>query len=127
FAALFGFLLQNPPGFFPRLRCIQQCDARAYCRACHKPNQTIVLLRHNFILPRGILKEMEHTVTVFRSADLSAEDDVRAVIDMLAAEGIAGTVLDDNSPGVPEGAWEVRVAPDKSAQAEALVETFRAV
>lgn len=64
---------------------------------------------------------MEYSVTVFRSADASAEEDANAVLKLLGGEGISGVVMDDSSPGVPAGAWEVRVAPEHRAQAEALV------
>lgn len=64
---------------------------------------------------------MEHEVTVFRSADSRAEEDAAAVREMLAQEGIAATSVDDSAPGVPEGAWEVRVARADAARAEALV------
>ena len=60
-------------------------------------------------------------VTVFRSADPSAEEDARAVLQLLAAENIKGTLLDDQAPGVPAGAWEVRVAPKDAGHAEALI------
>lgn len=60
-------------------------------------------------------------MTVFRSADPTAQEDAAAVLQMLADEGIEGALIDDSSAGVPEGAWEVRVAPENRAQAEALV------
>jgi hypothetical protein len=65
---------------------------------------------------------MADLVTVFRSADANAEDDAKLLVKMLAGEGIAAKVFDDSAPGVPEGAWEVRVAPADSARAEALVD-----
>jgi hypothetical protein len=68
-----------------------------------------------------MLEGVDHSVTVFRSADSSAEEDAQAVLDMLAGHGVAGTLLDDRAPGVLSGSWEVRVAPADSAQAEALI------
>ncbi len=43
-------------------------------------------------------------VTVFRSADQDAEEDARAIKDLLASQEIAAVVLDDSAPGVPSGA-----------------------
>jgi len=60
-------------------------------------------------------------ITVFRSADESAEEDAKAIRDLLANEGIHAVLLDDDAPGVPEMAWEVRVAPEASARAEELI------
>ena len=60
-------------------------------------------------------------VTVFRSADDSAQDDAMAIREMLLSEGIDVVVLDDNAPGVPEMAWEVRVAPEDVSRAEQLI------
>ncbi|HLX43010.1 MAG TPA: DUF2007 domain-containing protein [Bryobacteraceae bacterium] len=61
------------------------------------------------------------TVTVFRSADPGAQDDAAKVAELLTAQGVAATVLDDSAPGVPAGAWEVRVAASDSARADALI------
>lgn len=68
-----------------------------------------------------MLGEMENTVVVFRSADANAEEDAAAVLDLLTGEGIAATLLDDRAPGVPSGAWEVRVDAKDSERAEALI------
>jgi len=64
---------------------------------------------------------MADLVTVFRSVDENAEADAKELVKMLAEEGIAATLFDDEAPGVPEGAWEVRVAPADGARADALV------
>ena len=68
---------------------------------------------------------MDSQVTVFRSADESASEDAARVAQMLTEEGMPATVLDDNAAGVPEGAWEVRVAPEHQARAEELIARFR--
>ena len=68
---------------------------------------------------------MDAPVTVFRSADSSASEDAAKVAQMLTEEGIPATVLDDGAPGVPEGAWEVRVALENQARAEELITRFR--
>ncbi len=60
-------------------------------------------------------------VTVFRSADDDAEDDARAIQELLSTEGIDAVLLDDDAPGVPEGAWEVRVPPADSDRSEELI------
>jgi len=64
---------------------------------------------------------MQTQVTVFRSADANAQEDAEAVREMLADQGVAASLLDDRAPGVPSGAWEVRVAATDSARAEALI------
>ena len=62
-------------------------------------------------------------LTVFRSADENAEDDARAIAELLNGSGIPATLLDDSEPGVPEGAWEVQVAEADSSRADALIAT----
>lgn len=64
---------------------------------------------------------METPVTVFRSADATAEIDAHAVLELLGASGISATLADDRAPGVPAGVWEVRVPSPDSARAEALI------
>ncbi len=68
-----------------------------------------------------MLEGMENMVTVFRSADPTAQEDATAVLEVLTGNGIAGTLVDDSAPGVPSGAWEVRVQAADSARAEALI------
>jgi len=60
-------------------------------------------------------------VTVFRSADDDAEEDAKAIKELLSSEGIEAVLLDDNAPGVPSGAWEVRVPPASSSWADELI------
>ncbi|MBV8842396.1 MAG: DUF2007 domain-containing protein [Bryobacterales bacterium] len=67
---------------------------------------------------------MASQTTVFRSADESAGEDAVNVQQMLADNGIAATLLDDKAPGIPEGAYEVRVDPENVARAEQLVAQF---
>jgi hypothetical protein len=64
---------------------------------------------------------MADQVTVFRSADPTAEGDSNQVVEMLARAGIVAKLLDDGAPRVPEGAWEVQVSQSDAARAEALV------
>jgi hypothetical protein len=60
-------------------------------------------------------------VTVYRSADMNAEQDATAVRNLLIRNGLAAELLDDRSPGVVEGTWEVRVPQSELAQAEELI------
>jgi hypothetical protein len=60
-------------------------------------------------------------VTVYRSADMNAEQDATAVRNVLIKNGIDAQLADENVPGVVEGTWEVRVPREQVAQAEALV------
>jgi hypothetical protein len=60
-------------------------------------------------------------VTVFRSADPSAEEDAAAVRDVLAEAGLNPVLLPDTEPGVPEGAVEVRVSSASEASALQLI------
>lgn len=60
-------------------------------------------------------------ITVFRSADEDAQEDAEAIRDLLSAERLHPVLLDDCAPGVPEGAWEVRVPAAESARAEELI------
>jgi hypothetical protein len=60
-------------------------------------------------------------ITVFRSADSTAEEDATNAREWLAQEGIDAILLGDDTPGVVEGTWEVRVAPSDQARAEAVL------
>ena len=67
------------------------------------------------------MADQTEQVTVFRSADDSAEEDARAIGEVLAAQGMNPVILDDSAPGVPSGAWEVQVAARFAAEAERLI------
>jgi len=60
-------------------------------------------------------------ITVFRSADDDAHEEAEAVRELLSGERLEPVLLDDSAPGVPEGAYEVRVPPQQSARAEELI------
>jgi hypothetical protein len=60
-------------------------------------------------------------VTVYRSADMNAEQDATAVRNLLIRNGIDALLADENAPGVVEGTWEVRVPQEQVSQAEALI------
>jgi Putative prokaryotic signal transducing protein len=67
---------------------------------------------------------MSSQITVFRSADETAPEDAANVQQMLADEGIQAAVLDDSAPGIPEGAYEVRVDAANQTRAEQLIAQF---
>jgi hypothetical protein len=60
-------------------------------------------------------------ITVYRSADMNAEEDAQAVRNLLVRNDIDAQLVDDNTPGVPPGSFAVQVPEDQAAQAESLV------
>ena len=62
-------------------------------------------------------------ITVFRSGDPSAEADATAARDCLTQAGIPAVLLGDDTPGVIEGTWEVRVPSSDRPRAEAILES----
>lgn len=60
-------------------------------------------------------------VTVYRSQDMDARDDVRRVSELLADADIASVILGDDARGVVSGTYEVRVAAPDASRAEALL------
>jgi len=62
-------------------------------------------------------------ITVFRSGDPSAEADATAARDCLTQAGIPVVLLGDDTPGVIEGTWEVRVPSSDRPRAEAILES----
>jgi hypothetical protein len=68
---------------------------------------------------------MESQVVVFRSADETASEDAAKMREMLSEQGIPSELADDSAPGVPSGAWEVRVAAGDQARAEELIARFQ--
>ena len=67
------------------------------------------------------MPENAEFITVFRSADPSAEQDAADARERLAEAGIDAIALGDDAPGVVEGTWEVRVAPSDQDRAEAVL------
>jgi hypothetical protein len=63
----------------------------------------------------------QELITVYRSADMNAETDARAVCELLAANGIQAQLMGDRAPGVVDGTWEVRVPAPDSGRAESLL------
>jgi hypothetical protein len=70
----------------------------------------------------GTMAEQGELVTVFRSADPTAEEQAAAARDLLLDAGYDAEIFDDSAPGVPEGAFEVRVPREQQAGAERLVD-----
>jgi hypothetical protein len=60
-------------------------------------------------------------ITVYRSMDTAAKEDCEQIIEILSAEGLSPTLLDDNAPGVPEGVYEVQVPLSEQERAEKLI------
>jgi hypothetical protein len=60
-------------------------------------------------------------VTVFRSADESAGEDAREIRDLLAEAGLSPVVVEDDAPGVPSGACEVRVPAEEADRADEVI------
>ena len=60
-------------------------------------------------------------ITVFRSAEMSAAEEARTVRDMLVEAGLSPEVCGDDTPGVVEGTYEVRVPATESMSAEGLI------
>ena len=60
-------------------------------------------------------------VTVYRSADSNAGEDAKAIQELLLKGGFDARLFGDDSPGVVEGAYEVRVPQAEGEAAEALI------
>jgi hypothetical protein len=71
------------------------------------------------------MADQADSLTVFRSADDTAEDDCRAIVELLTAQSLHPQLLDDRAAGVPQGVWEVQVPATEAAQAETLVASAR--
>jgi hypothetical protein len=64
-------------------------------------------------------------LTVYRSADMDAEEDAQAVHALLLNAGLHPHLLTDDAPGVVEGTFEIRVPPAEAQEAEALIAKSR--
>jgi len=60
-------------------------------------------------------------LTVFRSAESSAEEECAEIRSFLAENSIEATVAGDDAPGVVAGCFEVRVAAADADQATAII------
>jgi hypothetical protein len=60
-------------------------------------------------------------VTVYRSMDATAKADCETLLAVLAEHQFDAVLLEDDTPNVPEGTFEVRVPADQAAGAEELL------
>ena len=60
-------------------------------------------------------------VTVYRSVEMSAEQDATTVKNLLMEAGLNAVLCDDNTPGIPDGTFEVRVPSAEAQRAQSLV------
>lgn len=60
-------------------------------------------------------------VTIFRSADLAADDEASAIRDALLEGGLHPVIVEDDTPGVVSGTVEVRVPRAEVSSAETIV------
>ena len=67
------------------------------------------------------MPDQEEFITVFRSADPTAEEDAAAARDRLAEQGVPAVLLGDSEPGIVVGTFEVRVPPSEQARAEEIL------
>ena len=67
------------------------------------------------------MSDEQNLITVFRSMDADAKEDAECIIELLTDEGVRAALLDDSSPGVPEGVFEVRVPAADAARAEKIL------
>jgi len=72
------------------------------------------------------MSENVNMVTAFRSADSSAEEEAEDILALLRETGIEAQLLDDRSPGVPTGVFEVRVPETDLARAMAAIHADQA-
>ncbi|HFB98713.1 MAG TPA: hypothetical protein ENJ62_06195, partial [Bryobacterales bacterium] len=63
----------------------------------------------------------EELVVVYRSADPSAGEQVQEIRELLEEAGLSPVIVDDSAPGVPLGAYEVRVPASQAAKAEEII------
>ena len=66
------------------------------------------------------MAQKSELITVFRSAETDAKTDATEMQERLSQAGIQSVLVDDDTPGVIEGSWEVRVAPEDRTRAEAI-------
>jgi len=59
--------------------------------------------------------------TVFRSADHLAELQASKARDILVEAGFSAEIFGDDAPGVPTGAYEVRVPPGEATRADEVI------
>lgn len=69
------------------------------------------------------MTDQEKLITVFRSADPTAEEDATEARDRLADQGIPAVLLGDEEPEIVVGTFEVRVPASEQGRAEEILAT----
>src|SRR5260370_38870220 len=69
------------------------------------------------------MTDQNEWITVYRSAEPSAAEEAAAARDSLTQAGIPAVLLGDDTPGVIEGTWEVRVPSSDRPRAEAILDS----
>lgn len=67
------------------------------------------------------MEQAPELVTVYRSMDDTAKEDCASLKELLAAEGLSPVCANDESPGVPEGVYELRVPAPEAERAEQII------
>ena len=73
------------------------------------------------LLYSGVMADDTELVTIFRSADLTADDDAAELRETLLEQGLHPTIVRDDVPGVVTGTVEVRVPRSEVSEAETIV------
>ena len=66
-------------------------------------------------------------VTIFRSMDSSARDEANEISSLLENAGLDPVVQDDSAPGVPSGAFVVKVPEDQAIRADEVLENAQEI
>ncbi|MEO7649965.1 MAG: hypothetical protein ABIZ80_05825 [Bryobacteraceae bacterium] len=69
------------------------------------------------------MTDQDEFITVFRSADPTAEEDATQARDRLVEQGIPTKLLGDEEPEIIVGTYEVRVPASEQARAEEILAT----
>ena len=96
----------------------QQCGGGLEIAGARGLCECPFLLRESYALS---MTDETELITVYRSADSNAGEDAKAIQDLLLKGGFDARLLGDDSPGVVEGAYEVRVPQAEGEAAEALI------
>lgn len=68
-----------------------------------------------------VMDDQPERVTVFRSADHSAEEEAEEVRSLLEQADLSPVLLRDDAPGIPSGVCEVRVPAGESERADQVI------
>ncbi len=67
------------------------------------------------------MSDQPELVTVFRSAEPSAEEEAEEIHGLLREAGLLAVLCGDDTPGVPQGACEVRVPAEQAERADQVI------